>query len=110
MQPLGLQLLHALKTHGAREIFGIPGDFILPLFKQIEESGVLPLATLSHEPSLGFAADAAARMHTRAQFKAALDAAFAERGRFQLIELMVPPGDSMPTLRRFSEGIRPLRT
>lgn len=41
MNPLGLQLLHALKTHGAREIFGIPGDFILPLFKQIEESGIL---------------------------------------------------------------------
>ena len=63
MTPLGLQLLHALKHHGAREIFGIPGDFILPLFKQIEESGILPLVTLSHEPSLGFAADAAARMH-----------------------------------------------
>jgi indolepyruvate decarboxylase len=49
------------------------------------------------------------RVHTRAQFKAALDAAYAERGRFQLIELMVPPGDSTPTLRRFSEGIRALR-
>ncbi len=60
---LGLSLLRALKNHGAREIFGIPGDFILPLFAQIEESGILPLVTLSHEPGLGFAADAAARMH-----------------------------------------------
>ena len=60
---LGLSLLRALKNHGAREIFGIPGDFILPLFKQIEESAILPLITLSHEPGLGFAADAAARMH-----------------------------------------------
>ncbi|MBK7145699.1 MAG: indolepyruvate/phenylpyruvate decarboxylase [Xanthomonadales bacterium] len=60
---LGLNLLHALKAHGAREIFGIPGDFILPLYKQIEASGILPLYTLSHEPSLGFAADAAARMN-----------------------------------------------
>lgn len=60
---LGLNLLHALKAHGAREIFGIPGDFILPLFKQIEASGILPLYTLSHEPALGFAADAAARMN-----------------------------------------------
>lgn len=50
---LGLALLHALKAHGAREIFGIPGDFVLPLFKQIEESGILPLVALSHEPSLG---------------------------------------------------------
>jgi len=60
---LGLSLLRALKNHGAREIFGIPGDFILPLFRQIEESAILPLVTLSHEPGLGFAADAAARMH-----------------------------------------------
>ena len=59
---LALELLHALKRHGAREIFGIPGDFILPLFRHIEASGILPLYALSHEPSLGFAADAAARV------------------------------------------------
>lgn len=56
-------LLHALRDHGAREIFGIPGDFALPFFKVIEESGILPLYTLSHEPGVGFAADAAARIH-----------------------------------------------
>ncbi|QXL85694.1 indolepyruvate/phenylpyruvate decarboxylase [Comamonas sp. NLF-1-9] len=60
---VGLSLLRALKNHGAHEIFGIPGDFVLPLFKQIEESAILPLVTLSHEPGLGFAADAAVRMH-----------------------------------------------
>lgn len=58
---LGEALLHALKAHGAREIFGIPGDFALPFFKVIEDSGILPLYTLSHEPAVGFAADAAAR-------------------------------------------------
>ncbi len=55
-------LLHALKAHGARQIFGIPGDFALPYFKVIEASGILPLYTLSHEPGVGFAADAAARI------------------------------------------------
>ena len=55
-------LLRALHSHGAREIFGIPGDFALPFFDAIETSGILPLYTLSHEPSLGFAADAAARI------------------------------------------------
>ena len=55
-------LLHALKAHGARRIFGIPGDFALPYFRVIEESGILPLHTLSHEPAVGFAADAAARV------------------------------------------------
>lgn len=57
-------LLHSLKAHGASEIFGIPGDFALPFFKVIEESGILPLYTLSHEPGVGFAADAAARLHS----------------------------------------------
>jgi indolepyruvate decarboxylase len=48
-----------------RELFGIPGDFVLPLFKVIEESAILPLFTLSHEPSVGFAADGAARSTCR---------------------------------------------
>ena len=61
---LSESLLHALKAHGAREIFGIPGDYALPFFKVIEESGILPLYTLSHEPAVGFAADAAARIHS----------------------------------------------
>jgi indolepyruvate decarboxylase len=55
-------LLHALKRHGATQIFGIPGDFALPYFRIIESSGILPLITLSHEPGVGFAADAAARI------------------------------------------------
>ena len=54
-------LLAALKDHGAGEIFGIPGDFALPFFAEIEASNILPLYTLSHEPAVGFAADAAAR-------------------------------------------------
>jgi len=54
-------LLQALAARGATEIFGIPGDFALPLFGEIERSGLLPVHTLSHEPGVGFAADAAAR-------------------------------------------------
>jgi indolepyruvate decarboxylase len=63
MPKLAHALLQGLKDHGAREIFGIPGDFVLPLYKVIEESGILPHFTLSHEPAVGFAADAAARYH-----------------------------------------------
>src|SRR6185369_8445949 len=55
-------LLQALADRGAGEIFGIPGDFALPFFKIAEASGLLPIKTLSHEPGVGFAADAAARM------------------------------------------------
>jgi indolepyruvate decarboxylase len=59
---VGEALLHALRDHGAQQVFGIPGDFVLPFFKVVEESAILPLYTLSHEPSVGFAADAAARV------------------------------------------------
>ena len=55
------RLLQALRARGATEVFGIPGDFALPLFRQIEAAGLLPLHTLSHEPGVGFAADAASR-------------------------------------------------
>ena len=58
---LARTLLQALHDHGAREVFGIPGDFALPFFKEVEASNILPLYTLSHEPAVGFAADAAVR-------------------------------------------------
>ena len=55
------RLLQALAARGATEIFGIPGDFALPLFREFERAALLPVHTLSHEPAVGFAADAAAR-------------------------------------------------
>jgi indolepyruvate decarboxylase len=58
-------LLDSLQQHGAREMFGIPGDFVLAFFQQAVELDILPLYTLSHEPAVGFAADASARFHTR---------------------------------------------
>jgi indolepyruvate decarboxylase len=81
MPMLGHALLQALRAHGAREIFGIPGDFVLPFFKAIEESGELPFHTLSHEPAVGFAADAAAR------FRASISVAVATwgAGAFNLV-------------------------
>ncbi len=81
MPILGRALLDALRQHGARELFGIPGDFVLPFFKVIEESGVLPFYTLSHEPAVGFAADAAAR------FRGAISVAVATwgAGAFNLV-------------------------
>lgn len=63
-QILATSLLHALRDRGADRIFGIPGDFVLPFFRVIEESGILPLHTLSHEPGVGYAADAVGRIHS----------------------------------------------
>ena len=81
MPKLGEALLQAFKAHGAHEIFGIPGDFVLPFFKVIEETGTLPFYTLSHEPAVGFAADAAAR------FRASISVAVATwgAGAFNLV-------------------------
>jgi indolepyruvate decarboxylase len=81
MPKLGEALLQAFKVHGAHEIFGIPGDFVLPFFKVIEESATLPFYTLSHEPAVGFAADAAAR------FRASISVAIATwgAGAFNLV-------------------------
>ncbi|HAY09579.1 MAG TPA: indolepyruvate/phenylpyruvate decarboxylase, partial [Thauera sp.] len=48
------------------------------------------------------------RVHTRAQLKQALDRAMATRGRFQLIEVMIPRGVLSETLSRFVAGVKRL--
>lgn len=55
-------LLHELKLFGIKQLFGIPGDFVLPLFEQLQKRSSLPLYYLNHEPAAVFAADAAARI------------------------------------------------
>lgn len=43
-----MQLAHALfsalKDYGAREIFDIPGDYVVGLFREIERAGCWPAA------------------------------------------------------------------
>ena len=65
MVTLGQFLIQKLQEYGVNEVFGIPGDFVLPLFRCIEEEGGLRLVSFSHEPSVGFAADGAARCSGR---------------------------------------------
>jgi indolepyruvate decarboxylase len=48
------------------------------------------------------------RVTTRAELKAALDKATATRGRFQLIEVMIPRGVLSSTLQRFVAGVKRL--
>ena len=59
---IGEYLIRRLQDYGIRHVFGIPGDFALPFFDALVADGRLPLYTLSHEPSVGFAADGAAEM------------------------------------------------
>lgn len=63
MQPtVGSFLFDYLYRKGVHHAFGIPGDFALPTFRWLEESDIT-LYTMTHEPSVGFAADAYARIH-----------------------------------------------
>jgi indolepyruvate decarboxylase len=59
---VGQFLFDYLHTLGVGHVFGIPGDFALPTFRWMQESE-LDIITLTHEPSVGFAADAYARIH-----------------------------------------------
>jgi indolepyruvate decarboxylase len=50
------------------------------------------------------------RVCTRRQLAAALEAAYATRGRFQLLEVMLPRGRTSDTLARFVAGFKAART
>lgn len=54
-------ILDQLAEAGVRQIFGIPGDFILRLCQVIDEDPGIDLLTMVHEPGVGFAASGAAR-------------------------------------------------
>lgn len=54
-------LFHCVRMAGAEVIFGLPGDFSIPLFRTVDRLR-LRLITLSHEPAVGYAADAYARL------------------------------------------------
>jgi indolepyruvate decarboxylase len=58
---VGEYLFQRVKELGVRHTFGIPGDFVLPLYQLLERSAIQPIV-VTHEPSAGFAADAYARL------------------------------------------------
>ena len=58
---VGEYLFRRLKAEGVEHVFGIPGDFALPLFSSLEEAD-LQIVVNTHEPATGFAADAYARL------------------------------------------------
>lgn len=58
-------LVSELQDIGCSELFGIPGDFVLPLLQGLQQNGQLPFYSLHHEPSVVYAADACARFARR---------------------------------------------
>jgi TPP-dependent 2-oxoacid decarboxylase len=59
---IGTLLLDRLYKLGLHHIFGIPGDYVLTLYKLIEGSPIRHIGT-TREDCAGFAADAYARIH-----------------------------------------------
>lgn len=58
---VGSFLFDYLAAKGVSHVFGLPGDFALPSFRWLQQSK-LDIITLTHEPSVGFAADGYARV------------------------------------------------
>jgi indolepyruvate decarboxylase len=54
-------LFYRLRELGIDHTFGIPGDFVLPVYA-VQESVGMPTIVCAHEPGVGFAADAYARL------------------------------------------------
>jgi indolepyruvate decarboxylase len=59
---IGSYLIERLRALGVEHVFGIPGDYILGLYKLIDESSIR-LVGMTREDNAGFAADAYARIH-----------------------------------------------
>src|SRR5512142_2869363 len=59
---LGRYLIDRLHALGVAHIFGIPGDYVLALYRMIEASPIA-LVGVTREDNAGFAADAYARLH-----------------------------------------------
>ncbi len=58
---IGSYLIHKLYAHGIRHIFGVPGDYVLGFYKELENSQLEVINTCD-EQGAGFAADAYARI------------------------------------------------
>ncbi len=59
---VGQYLIARLHAHGVRHVFGIPGDYVLSFYDQLQRSS-LRLVNTCDEQGAGFAADAYARVH-----------------------------------------------
>ncbi|MBS1213686.1 MAG: decarboxylase, thiamine pyrophosphate enzyme family, partial [Proteobacteria bacterium] len=58
--PIGRYLLAKLYEAGVRDIFGVPGDYILRFYQELCESPIRHIGT-TREDTAAFAADAYAR-------------------------------------------------
>lgn len=59
---IGDALIHALIQRGVKNVYGVPGDYVLALFDRLERCPDINLICTASEEAAGFAADAEARL------------------------------------------------
>ena len=62
-QTVGTYLIQRIYDYGVRHIFGVPGDFVLGFYQQLNDSNKLKIINTCDEQGAGFAADAYARIN-----------------------------------------------
>ncbi len=60
-ETLGHFLFSLLASLGVRHVFGIPGDYVLTLFRALDETPGIEAVVATHEPHAAFSADAYGR-------------------------------------------------
>ncbi len=62
VQTIGQYLIERLQHYGVKDLFGIPGDFVLNFYDMLEESPI-NVVGCTREDNAGYAADAYARVN-----------------------------------------------
>ena len=62
-QTVGTYLIQRIYDYGVRHIFGVPGDFVLGFYQQLNYPTKLKVINTCDEQGAGFAADAYARIN-----------------------------------------------
>jgi TPP-dependent 2-oxoacid decarboxylase len=62
-QTIGTYLIQRIYDHGVHYVFGVPGDFVLGFYQQLNDSNKLKIINTCDEQGAAFAADAYARIN-----------------------------------------------
>jgi TPP-dependent 2-oxoacid decarboxylase len=62
-QTIGTYLIQRIHDHGVHYVFGVPGDFVLGFYQQLNDSNKLKIINTCDEQGAAFAADAYARIN-----------------------------------------------
>lgn len=88
-----------------RHVLGLPGDFFLPFFRALEEEPGIEPVILTHEPAVGYAADACARVQGLDVAAVPLMQALTVKATI-LIDAIIPPDVYSAPMQRPGVAVR----